>query len=156
MAVCTIDPDTQHEEEPETLREQTEKCLTLLEEHSAQGQESDLSLRLYLEGEKEVPLPRRFTTLMLEILTEVAQGHSVSIGTVEDELTSSEAAELLNVSRPHLVKLMEEGKIPFHKVGTHRRVYRKNVLKYKACQQEDAEKAMQNLTDQVQELDLGY
>lgn len=108
------------------------------------------------EEEMEIPLSRRFAALMLEILTEVAQGHSVSIGTGEDELTTSEAAELLNVSRPHLVKLLEEGKIPFHKVGTHRRVYRRDVLDYKARQRGEAEKAMQNLTDQAQELGLGY
>jgi excisionase family DNA binding protein len=156
MTVRIVDPETCHDGEPETLREQTEKCLAHVEEFSAQGQDSDPSLRLYLAGEREVPLPRHFTTLTLEILTEVGQGCSVSIGTGEGELTTSEAAELLNVSRPHLVKLIEEGKIPFHKVGTHRRVYRKDVLEYKARQHEEVEKAMQNLTDQAQELDLGY
>ena len=74
----------------------------------------------------------------------------------EDELTTHEAAKLLNVSRPHLVKLLEEGKIPFHKVGTHRRVYREDVLEYKDHRREEAEEAMQNLTDQAQELGLGY
>lgn len=67
-----------------------------------------------------------------------------------NELTIGEAAELLNVSRPHLVTLLEEGEIPVHKVGTHRRVYRKDVLEYKARQREEAEEAMQNLTDQAQ------
>ena len=109
-------------------------------------------------GEKEVglSLPRRFASLMIEVLTEVAQGRAVSIDTEEEELTTSEAAELLNVSRPHLVKLLEEGEIPFHKVGTHRRVYREDVLEYKARRREEAEEAMQNLTDQAQELGLGY
>jgi len=54
------------------------------------------------------------------------------------------------------VKLLEEGAIPFHKVGTHRRVYRKDVLEYKARQRKEAEEAMQNLADQAQELGLGY
>jgi excisionase family DNA binding protein len=67
-----------------------------------------------------------------------------------------EAAELLNVSRPHLVKLLEEDEIPFHKVGTHRRVYREDVLEHKTRQRAEAEDAMQNLTDQVQDLGLGY
>jgi len=106
--------------------------------------------------EVDMPLPRHFTTLILELLAEVAQGHSVSVSAEDEELTTSEAAELLNVSRPHLVKLLEEGKIPFRKVGTHRRVRRKDVLRYKQKQREEAEEAMQNLTDQAQELGLGY
>jgi len=73
-----------------------------------------------------------------------------------NELRLGEAADLLNVSRPHLVKLLEEGEIPVHKVETHRRVYREDVLEYKARQREEAEEAMQNLTDQAQELGLGY
>ena len=72
------------------------------------------------------------------------------------ELTLREAAELLNVSRPHLVKLLEEGEIPFRNVGTHRRLYRDDVLDYKAHRRKESEEAMQNLTDQAQELDLGY
>jgi excisionase family DNA binding protein len=74
----------------------------------------------------------------------------------EDELTTREAAKLLNVSHPHLVTLLEEGEIPFHKVEMHRRVYREDVLDYKTHQREEAEEAMQNLTDQAQELGLGY
>jgi excisionase family DNA binding protein len=108
------------------------------------------------EGEVDMPLPRDLMTMILEIMTEVAQGHSVSVGPEEEELTTSEAAELLNVSRPHLVKLLEEGELPFRKVGTHRRVRREDVLEYKRRQRKEAEEAMQNLADQAQELGLGY
>lgn len=73
-----------------------------------------------------------------------------------DELTTSEAAELLNVSRPHLVKLLKQGEIPHHKVGSHHRVYRNDVLSYKKEQRERAEDALQALTDQAQELGMGY
>ena len=86
-------------------------------------------------------------TLVLELLTEIAQGHSVSVGAEDEELTTSGAAGLLNVSRPHLVKLLEEGKIPFRKVDTHRRVRREEALRYKRKQREEAKKAVQNLTD---------
>jgi excisionase family DNA binding protein len=106
--------------------------------------------------EVSVTLPQSLAAAFLEVLTEVAQGHSVSVGFEEEELTTSEAAELLGVSRPHLVKLLEEGEIPFRKVGTHRRVRREDVLEYKRRQREEAEEAMQNLADQAQELGLGY
>jgi excisionase family DNA binding protein len=75
---------------------------------------------------------------------------------MEKLISLAAAAELLNVSRPHLVKLVQEGEIPFRMVGTHRRVYREDVLEYKARRREEAEEAMQNLTDQAQELGLGY
>jgi excisionase family DNA binding protein len=152
MAVRTVDPDTIAGDEQETLRELVETLVELLEE---QQHTAHLTMRI---GDQDVrlALPRGVASLMVEALTEVAQGRAVTISTEEEELTTSEAAELLNVSRPHFVKLLEAGEIPFHKVGTHRRVYRDDVLEYKARQREKAEEAMQNLADQAQELGLGY
>ena len=88
--------------------------------------------------------------LMKEIKAEGGQNEG------SEELTTTEAAELLNVSRPHLVKLLKQGDIPHHKVGSHHRVYRKDVLSYKIKQRERAEDALQALTDQAQELGMGY
>lgn len=65
---------------------------------------------------------------MVDPLTDIMEEWSVSVASSGEEPTTREAAELLNVSRPHLVTLLEEGEIPFHKVGTHRRVYREDVL----------------------------
>lgn len=139
-----------------SLKEEEGKVLDLLRKAVERDEHATrLSVRVGKE-EVDMPLPRHFTTLILELLAEVAQGHSVSISADDEELTTSEAAELLNVSRPHLVKLLEEGKIPFRKVGTHRRVRREDVLRYKQKQREEAEEAMQNLADQAQELGLGY
>ena len=63
---------------------------------------------------------------------------------------------MLNVSRPHLVKLLEEGAIPFSKVGTHRRISLANLMDYKRQRDEEGAAALQELADQAQELDLGY
>jgi len=138
-----------------SLEGEKNRVLELLETTIEEEEPFCLNVKI---GEEEVdmPLPRDLMTVILEILTEVAQGHSVSVGPEEEELTTSEAAELLNVSRPHLVKLLEEGEIPFRKVGTHRRVRREDVLEYKRRQRKEAEEAMQNLADQAQELGLGY
>jgi len=138
-----------------SLKGEKDRILELLKTTIEEEEPSRLNVKIG-EDEVDMPLPRDLMTVILEILTEVAQGHSVSVGPEEEELTTSEAAELLNVSRPHLVKLLEEGEIPFRKVGTHRRVQREDVLEYKQRQRKEAEEAMQNLADQAQELGLGY
>jgi len=138
-----------------SLKGEKDRILELLKTTIEEEEPSRLNVKIG-EDEVDMPLPRDLMTVILEILTEVAQGHSVSVGPEEEELTTSEAAELLNVSRPHLVKLLEEGEIPFRKVGTHRRVRREDVLEYKRRQRKEAEEAMQNLADQAQELGLGY
>ena len=152
-----IESSLSSEENPQRspLEGEKNRVLELLETTIQEEEPSCLNVKI---GEEEVdmPLPRDLMTVILEVLTDVAQGHSVSVGPEEEELTTSEAAELLNVSRPHLVKLLEEGEIPFRKVGTHRRVRREDVLEYKRRQRKEAEEAMQNLADQAQELGLGY
>ena len=69
--------------------------------------------------------------LLLEVLAEIGQGNAVSIIPIHAELTTQEAADVLNVSRPFLVQLLEQGEMPFHKIGTHRRVRYQDVIAYK-------------------------
>lgn len=138
-----------------SLKKEKDRILELLKTTIEAEEPSRLNVKIG-EDEVDMPLPHDLMTVILEILTEVARGHSVSVGPEKEELTTSEAAELLNVSRPHLVKLLEEGEIPFRKVGTHRRVRREDVLEHKRKQRKEAEEAMQNLADQAQELGLGY
>jgi excisionase family DNA binding protein len=101
-------------------------------------------------------LPTSALRALLNVLTEIGQGNAVSILPIHAELTTQEAADLLDVSRPFLVQLLEQGDIPFHKVGTHRRVRYQDVIAYK--QQIDAQrrKALGELTAQAQELGMGY
>lgn len=74
----------------------------------------------------------------------------------EKELTTSEAAEVLNVSHRYLLNLLEEGEIPFRDEGTCLLIQREKLLEYKRRQRAVAEEAMQKLTDQAQKLGLGY
>ena len=101
-------------------------------------------------------LPSSAFRLLVDILTEMAAGNSVSLVPVHNELSTQAAADLLGVSRPYIVKLVEEGAIPFHKVGKHRRVYAKDILDYKEKISKAREKTLQKLTEQAQKLDMGY
>ena len=73
---------------------------------------------------------------------------------VHAELTTQEAANILNVSRPHMVKLLEEGKLPFHKTGRHRRVLFADLMQYKAQREKESNEALQELADISQNLGL--
>jgi excisionase family DNA binding protein len=118
------------------------------------------SLRLQILDEEHphesVVLPRSVLQLLTRILAEMADGNAVRLIPVHAELTTQEAADLLNVSRPFLVGLLEEGKIPFRKVGTHRRVAFRDLMHYKRQTDHARLAALEELTAQAQELNMGY
>ena len=101
-------------------------------------------------------LPGYAINLLLDILTEMSKGNAITVMPIHAELSTQETAELLNVSRPHLVDLLEQGKMPFRKVGTHRRVLAKDVFDYKQRIDADRLKALDELAAQAQELGMGY
>lgn len=83
------------------------------------------------ETKDKIKIPIRALKLLSDILKAMSQGKPISIVPVATEVTTQKAAEILGCSRPHLVKLLEEGKIEFTKVGKHRRLIYEDVLKYK-------------------------
>jgi excisionase family DNA binding protein len=99
---------------------------------------------------RSVQIPTAAMRLLVEALSHIAQGNAVTVTPVQDELTSQEAADLLNVSRPFLVQLLEKGDIPFHRVGTHRRVRRQHVVDYKARADSARRKVLDELAAQAQ------
>ena len=104
----------------------------------------------------EIELPAAALRSLLEILTELARGNGVSIVPLRSELTTQEAADLLKVSRPHLVKLLETGALPFHRTGKHRRIKLDELLRYKQDREAASEAALRALAAEAQALKMGY
>lgn len=109
------------------------------------------------EGKAEtVTVPPKAMRLFVDLLTYMARGDAVMLVPQHAVLTTQEAADLLSISRPHLISLLEGGEIKFHKNGTHRRVIAKDVLEYKCKREQRSQKALDELAAQAQELGLGY
>jgi excisionase family DNA binding protein len=104
----------------------------------------------------QIAIPTSALRLLGEILGELALGNAVKVVPIHAELTTQEAADLLNVSRPHLVKLLEEGALPFHKAGRHRRVLFSHLMNFKERRDLASHEAMEALSLQAQELGMGY
>jgi excisionase family DNA binding protein len=109
------------------------------------------------EGEAvSVTVPREAFDLFLEVLAQMANGNAVTIVPVHAELTTQQAADLLNVSRPFLVGLLEEKKIPFRLVGTHRRILVADLLAYKQKDAVQRKAVLDELTAEAEKHGLGY
>jgi len=91
-------------------------------QHGLSAHAGEPVLQLAVQGEETVPVPREAVELLARILSSMAAGRGVTIMPANAELTTAQAAEILNVSRPHVIKLLDEGKIEYRMVGTHRRI----------------------------------
>lgn len=92
------------------------------------------------ETSEKIKLPVKALNFLSEILKAMSQGKPISIVPLATEVTTQSAAEILGCSRPHLVKLLEEGKIEYTKVGKHRRIKYEDVINYKRKMKEEQKK----------------
>jgi excisionase family DNA binding protein len=106
-----------------------------------------------LQGTK-ITIPGGMFRLMVDVLNAVSQGEPITLLPHSAELTSQEAADMLNVSRPYLVKLLDEGAMPSRKVGIYRRVKVQDVLQYQKQEKAKREKILDELTQEAQEMGL--
>jgi len=137
----TIIPD-------EDEHDQLERLARVLE-----GKKPARSLKVTSAG-KELTLPTSALEVLRRAAIELAHGNGVTVLPVAAELSTEEAADLLNVSRPYVIKLIEAGELPHRRVGTHRRIPLRDVLEFKRKYQEQARAALSKLVDDAQDLGI--
>ena len=117
-----------------------------------------VQMTLKVDGQptEDLILPGHVLQILLEVLSEMSKGNAISLVPHHHELSTQEAANLLNVSRPFLVGLLEKGEIDFRKVGTHRRVLLKDVMAYKESIDQRRKASLDELTALSQEEGMGY
>lgn len=116
-----------------------------------------LLLRVMDAGQEQpIELPAGAVAMLTDILESMAAGRGVTIIPEDAELTTVQAAEMLNVSRPFLIKLLEEGTIAHRKVGTHRRIRMEDVVAYKARIDQERERILDQLVADAQAHEMGY
>jgi excisionase family DNA binding protein len=108
------------------------------------------------DADQPIELPPGAALLLMDILEAMAAGRGVTIIPENAELTTVQAANVLNVSRPFLIKLLEEKALPCRKVGAHRRIRMEDVMAYKARIDADREAVLDQLVAEAQENDMGY
>lgn len=106
--------------------------------------------------EEALSLPAPILDLLYSILTEMAEGNAVTLIPICAELTTQRAADLLNVSRPFVVDLLEKGAIPYRKVGTHRRILLRDLMEFKQRSDAKRKQALDELVAEAQDEDMGY
>ncbi|MEP6754096.1 MAG: helix-turn-helix domain-containing protein [Chthonomonadales bacterium] len=108
------------------------------------------------EFRQQISLPAPALRMLSEILREIAKGNSLTLSSVQAHLTTQEAADILNVSRPFLIGLLDAGRIPFQRLGSHRRILLSDLMEFKSKADAAAEMAFNQLTQEAQKLGLGY
>ena len=104
----------------------------------------------------QVVIPSSALKLLVEVLTQLGQGNSVNIIPVHAELTTQEAADILNMSRPTFIKLLDNQEIPYTRKGNRRKVAFADVMKYKNTLDRKRLEALDELSALDQELGMGY
>lgn len=149
MAQVTLAPTLPSEAEV-ILAKETSRVL------AARAQTADpLQLRMMDDPTAGiVKLPATAVRMLLHILEEMARGNAMTLIPIRAELTTQEAADMLNISRPSLIQLLDEGKIEYRRVGTHRRVRFEALMAFKCCEDAERRAVLAELVAYDQELGL--
>jgi len=105
---------------------------------------------------EHVAIPAGVAQALARVASEMAKGNSVAVVPLHHELTTHEAAALLHVSRPHFIRMLDEGRLPFRKVGSHRRVRFDDVAAFRAREEARREALLARIAKESQDLGLEF
>lgn len=118
------------------------------------GKGDQTTLRL-IDDNKDITVPIKAIHMLADILNQMALGNAISIIPIHAELTTQQAADFLNVSRPYLISnVLDAGLLPFHMAGNRRKIYFKDIMEYKAKKKAENRKTMAELAKLSQEMNL--
>ena len=135
----------------------TKSILELMRATSFFSRKKTDSVKIKIQESNEyVTVPRSALDFLFSILSNMAEGKAISLVPSDTEITTQQAADMLNVSRPHVVKLLESGAIPYKKTGSHRRIRLEDLKAYHEKLKVQRNAGLKQLAKQAQELQLGY
>ena len=123
------------------------------------AKESTPMSRITIQCENEteaIEIPRAVFNVFMQVLAVMSEGKAFSLVPMDEELTTQQAADILNVSRPYLNKILDLGEILHRKVGRNRRIKFSDLLEYKKQQEDKCKTSLQELADEAQDLGMGY
>lgn len=106
------------------------------------------------DAETQVVIPAVAFRFIVDVLAELANGNAITVAPVHAELTTQQAADLMNVSRPYLIKLLDEGRLPFRRVGNRRKIHLVDVLDHKRRDDTRRQHVLDELTREAEDLGL--
>jgi excisionase family DNA binding protein len=159
--VIPLSPETPPTPQEQQVAREAELRLRRLLESNLEGEELPQVALQFRLAQSDAPLevvalPLSALRLLDAILEANANGHAVTVMPSHGELTPNQAAEMLGVSRPFLIRLLDEGQIPFRRVGAHRRIRIDALEKYRSAEEERQLGVLAQLQAQAQELNMGY
>jgi len=140
-----------HTTEPVTAPEATRPGLVDLYNLLSDNAQSNEQFTVMAANRRAVVLPSTVVQLLRQVVGTLAKGDALRLVAVHQELTTQQAADLLNVSRQYLVRLLDEGKLAYHKTGTHRRLKLEDVLEYRRQRDSERKESLAELSRMTQE-----
>ncbi len=140
-----------------SVTKQAARAVAVLGDVLQSSPASSTCLRVSVDGpsgETQITVPFQAFMIFVEVLQELAKGNAVTVAPIHAEMTTQQAADLLNVSRPYIIKLLGEGKIPHRRVGNRRKVRLSDLLDYKRRDEARGQKVLSELTAEAQEMGL--
>lgn len=113
-------------------------------------------IKIILADGTQYKIPQEFRSYLIEATKSISIGKDVELRVVKTELSTQDAANALNVSRPFLIKLLNRGEIPYRKVGTHRRIRKEDLETFQKKHEAKAKKALEQMMGDAEEMGLDY